>query len=245
MGSKAGFWYFDHTSCCAQLLIPCPDPPDNITLEEFIQSEKHGRAATSVSKNPFTCGLSGRTYSVQEMRQRVDYLSRALAKELGISANSGTEWDKVLGIFALNTVDNLTAVFAVHKLGGIVTPANAAYSQSEVEYQMKSAGAKALFTCLPLLDTALAAAKAVGIPEKHVYLLEMADSFTGGNKSSLTTVNQLIEAGSKLPETQSIRLEQGQGATRCAFLCYSSGTSGLPKGVMISVSGCLFSETIY
>lgn len=136
-------------------------------------------------------------------------------------ANSGAEWDKVFGIFALNTVDNMTAVFAVHQLGGVITPANAAYSQAEVEYQMKSAGAKALFTCLPLLETALAAAKTVGIPEHHVYVLEMAESFTGEKKSPLKTVGQLIEEGAKLPKIDVIKMANGQGAKQTAFLCYS------------------------
>lgn len=56
------------------------------------------------SKNPYTCGLSGRTYSIREMIQRVDHLARALSKELEWKPNEGSEWDKVLGIFALNTV---------------------------------------------------------------------------------------------------------------------------------------------
>lgn len=39
--------------------------------------------------------------------------------------------------------------YAIHYLNGIASPANAAYSVAEVEYQLKSAGAKALFVSLP------------------------------------------------------------------------------------------------
>ncbi len=38
------------------------------------------------------------------MVDRVDYLARALSNEFGWHPNEGTEWDKVIGIFALNTV---------------------------------------------------------------------------------------------------------------------------------------------
>jgi hypothetical protein len=38
------------------------------------------------------------------MVDRVEHLARALSKELGWQPNRGTEWDKVAGIFALNTV---------------------------------------------------------------------------------------------------------------------------------------------
>lgn len=39
-----------------------------------------------------------------QMVERVDHLARALSKEFGWQPNQGTEWDKVAGIFALNTV---------------------------------------------------------------------------------------------------------------------------------------------
>ena len=40
----------------------------------------------------------------------------------------------------------MTLAYATSRLNGITSPANAAYSASELEFQMKNAGAKALFT---------------------------------------------------------------------------------------------------
>lgn len=40
----------------------------------------------------------------------------------------------------------MTLAYAVHRLSGIASPANAAYSASELEFQLKNSGAKALFT---------------------------------------------------------------------------------------------------
>ena len=40
----------------------------------------------------------------------------------------------------------MTLAYSVHRLSGIASPANAAYSASELEFQLKSSGAKALFT---------------------------------------------------------------------------------------------------
>jgi ribosome assembly protein SQT1 len=70
-----------------------------------MQDESYGRAPYSDSKNPFTCGLSGRTFTGLEMKERVEALAKALAHELGWKPNVGTEWDKVIGIFSLNTVN--------------------------------------------------------------------------------------------------------------------------------------------
>lgn len=210
------------------------DPPDTIPISQFMLDDKYGRCPLKESRNPFTCGLSGKTYTALEMVDRVDYLARALSKEFGWQPNSGTEWDKVIGIFALNTVDSMTLAYAVHRLSGIASPANAAYSASELEFQLKSSGAKALFTCMPLLETSLQAAKAAGIPNNRVYILEMPKEFSGNKSIPFKTVGQLIEAGGKLPELEPLNWEKGQGARQTAYLCYSSGTSGLPKGVMIS-----------
>ena len=66
--------------------------------------EKYGRHPISRSQAPFTCGISGLEYSIVQVRDRVDKLARSLSKELGIAPNAGTEWDKVVGIYAVNTV---------------------------------------------------------------------------------------------------------------------------------------------
>jgi acyl-CoA synthetase (AMP-forming)/AMP-acid ligase II len=122
----------------------------------------------------------------------------------------------------------MTLAYAVFRLSGIVTPANAAYSAAELEFQLKSAGAKALFTCIPLLGPSLQAAKAAGIPNKHVYILELPKELTGGKKVPFKTVDDLITQGQNLKELEPLRFKKGQGKEQTAFLCYSSGTSGLP-----------------
>jgi ribosome assembly protein SQT1 len=80
------------------------DPPDSISLFDFVFDEHYGRHPLGYSKPPFTCGLSGKTYSALDVRERTDYLARGLAKELGFHPNEGTEWDKVIAVFSLNTV---------------------------------------------------------------------------------------------------------------------------------------------
>lgn len=114
---------------------------------------------------------------------------------------------------------------AVHRLNGIVTPASAAYSTPELEHQLRSSGANALFTCVPLLETALPAAKAAGIPEDRIFLLPVPGA---ESKQPFKTIDDLIAEGKDAPDLKPLDWIKGQGERQVAYLCYSSGTSGLP-----------------
>lgn len=118
----------------------------------------------------------------------------------------------------------------MHRLGGVLTPANASYSASELTHQLLDSKAKALVTCVPLLAISLEAAAKAGLPKSKIYLLDVPEQILGGVKppTEYKTVSELIEAGKSLPPVDELRWSAGEGARRTAFLCYSSGTSGLP-----------------
>lgn len=80
------------------------DPPDNIPISEFMLNEKYGRHPFAQSRQPFTCGITGVGYSALQVRDRVEHLAKALTKDLAWDPSSGSEWDKVVAVFSLNTV---------------------------------------------------------------------------------------------------------------------------------------------
>jgi hypothetical protein len=82
---------------------PLPYIPDDIPICDFI-FESDTRFPLQQSLDPFTCGISGRSYSAVEVVDRVDALARALANEFNWQPNQGSEWDKVVGVFSINTV---------------------------------------------------------------------------------------------------------------------------------------------
>lgn len=69
-----------------------------------MSNEKYGRYPIAKSRNPFTCGLTGKTFTVQESIERREHLARAIGKRMGWFPNEGTTWDKVICVFSFNTV---------------------------------------------------------------------------------------------------------------------------------------------
>jgi hypothetical protein len=86
------------------LYLHCADPPDSVAIPDFVYSEDYARKPFSRSRNPYTCGISGKTYSTDEVLKRQHLLARALVKRLGYNAAEGTEWDRVVALYSLNTV---------------------------------------------------------------------------------------------------------------------------------------------
>ncbi|KAF5664717.1 putative phenylacetyl ligase [Fusarium heterosporum] len=207
------------------------EPPDSMSVAEFMSSEQYGRYPISKSRHPYTCGLTGKTRTVEDVILREEYLARGIAQALGFDGGSGSEWDRVVVIFSYNTIDYVPLTHSIHRLNGIASLSSAALSAPELEHQLRASGAKAIFTCVPLLETSLKAADAVGMPRNNVFILPVPGS-TPTNE--FRTIEDLIELGKTRSATQSLNWTRGQGARQTAYLLYSSGTSGLPKPVMIS-----------
>lgn len=78
--------------------------PDTISLPEFMFDERYGRYSMSKSRPPFICGISGKAPSTFDVKQQIEQLAQGISKELDWLPNEGTEWDKVAGMFSVNTV---------------------------------------------------------------------------------------------------------------------------------------------
>lgn len=110
-----------------------------------------------------------------------------------------------------------------HWAGGIVSPANPGYTVRELTHHLKDSGAKALVTQKELLPVALEAARAAGIRNERIMLIDEGRDDSGRFKH-LSDILDETSSGERTP----VRPED------LAFLAYSSGTTGLPKGVMLT-----------
>jgi 4-coumarate--CoA ligase len=121
--------------------------------------------------------------------------------------------------------------------GGIFTGANPTYTPRELAYQATDSGAKFLITSEASIETASAAAKLAKLPESSVFLFD--DGFAtfecrGQSKGDFRHWTQLIASEEIGRNFQWENLSPEEAATTTVTLNYSSGTTGVPKGVEIT-----------
>lgn len=77
---------------------------------------------------------------------------------------------------------------------------------------------------------ALEAASKANLPKSKIYLIDVPQVMLGKSQppKEYKTISDILESGKSAPAVDAPNWGPGEGARRTAFLCYSSGTSGLP-----------------
>ncbi|WP_457099380.1 AMP-binding protein [Microbacterium sp. P5_E9] len=138
----------------------------------------------------------------------------------GALAARGVGLDTVVGLLCPNVPAFATVFHGILRAGATVTTINSMYTPGEIEKQLRDAGATWLITVSPLLPQAKAGAAAVGIADDHLFVLDGAEGHPN--------LRELLTEQSPAPDVSF------DPATHVAVLPYSSGTTGIPKGVMLS-----------
>lgn len=183
------------------------DPTGRFVHDVVLQScERHAGKTALVD---MSCG---RRLTFGEYGSLVESLARGL-----ISA--GLTPGEVVAIFLPNSWEFAITYHAATLAGGIPTLLNPAYRDREVRYQLENSGAAFLVTDAPLLENVNLA----GLPRLRRVYITRHQSTGCENFASLLR-----------PTTASLPKAIQDSQQTIAALPYSSGTTGLPKGVMLS-----------
>ncbi|OAK95611.1 acetyl-CoA synthetase-like protein [Phaeosphaeriaceae sp. SRC1lsM3a] len=156
--------------------------------------------------------------------------------------------DRVL-LFSGNTLFFPSVIMGVIMAEGIFTGANPTYVARELAYQLKDSGAKYLICAEGSLDTGIAAAKEAGLSADQVFIFDDGTATFDGKVVEKTTELGRLRHWTSLLDTPEAgaeyhwpNLTTPEELDRVIALNYSSGTTGVAKGVMIThknyVSNC-------
>src|SRR6059036_1609991 len=187
---------------------PYPDIaiPD-IVVHRFVLA----RAAALRDKPALIDAASGRTLTYGQLAGGADRVAA------GLTARGFVPGD-VLALFAPNCPEFALAFHGTLAAGGVVTTINSLSTVQDATYQLRDARARFLVTVPSFMDRAAPVAQQVGIEE--IFVL--------GNAPGATPFATLLETGASAPRAP------GDPARDLAVLPYSSGTTGFPKGVVLT-----------
>ena len=156
-------------------------------------------------------GVSGRTLSYTELKEQINHLASGLHQR-------GFKKGDVCAVFCPNMPEYATIFLGVASIGGINTTVNSLYSINDLVHQFNDSNAKFLITIPDFMDRALPAAKKCGIEE--IFVL--------GEAEGATPFSELLSNDGNPPEVVI------DPKNDLVALPYSSGTTGLSKGVMLT-----------
>jgi acyl-CoA synthetase (AMP-forming)/AMP-acid ligase II len=154
---------------------------------------------------------TGRTITYAQLRESVRAVAAGLAER---SFGKG----EVFAHYAPNLPEYAVAFHAVATVGGVNTTANPLLTADELARQLSDCSARLLVTVPERLEAAKVAAEQAAVEEIFVY----------GEADGATPFASLLQAGGEPPE---VAIDPAEDLVA---LPYSSGTTGLPKGVMLT-----------
>lgn len=160
---------------------------------------------------------SGTQTTYRDLLVRVDAFAGALA-DRGIGVGD------VVGLLSPNSSAFAVAFHGILRAGATATTVNALFTAKDIAKQLTDAHAKMLVTVSPLRAQALEGAAHAGLSPAEVIVLDGAGEAVDGHPN----LDDLFASGADAPEFTV------DPATHLAALPYSSGTTGNPKGVMLT-----------
>ena len=174
--------------------------------------------------------IGGASYSYREVREGV-LRTAAMFRDMGV--NHG---DRVC-LFMPNAIEYLYCWFGLSELGAISVPINTAYRRDETAYILNNAEAVVLVTDPSLTDVAGAAADlAPNIRHRILRGEEPTSSPSpstgegrgGGERAGWTSFREAFASAEPLADRPEVSPDD------VSMLVYTSGTTGNPKGVMVT-----------
>ena len=167
-----------------------------------------------------------------------DYRFHAKRVAIGLGAAGIQPGDRVL-VFSSNNLFYPSVFLGILMGGGVFTGANPLFVARELAHQLRDSGAKLVLAAEQSLSVALEAAEMVGLPKRNVFVFDDQGFDGDAERARKLEYQDGVQHWSWLigPRASGEKFrwkEPEDAANTTCCLNYSSGTTGVPKGVDIS-----------
>lgn len=182
-----------------------------LPLPELIFQSPH----FSAERRAIVDANTNTSFTLGQIKTKIEQVATGLAKK-------GLEKGQVVCIYAPNSVDFIIAWQAIALLRGIVSTVNPIYTSSEISHQLNIVKPKFVFTTSTLVKNVQQSVKEIALPLEEIFI------FGSETLEGTTLFSSLTENDGNYPR-RSVDIKKD-----IVCIPFSSGTTGLSKGVALS-----------
>lgn len=177
-------------------------------------------------------------YNWSQFNERCRLVAKGLLK-MGVKKGDN------LSIWAYNVPEWVTLQFATAKIGAVLVTINTSYKSAELEYILNQSDSTTLFMVKSFKDTdyvatvnevvpGLASAAPGSLQAPNLPFLKQVVFIGEGTPAGMLNFEEIVKLGAGVSDAELAAVEATLDRHEVINMQYTSGTTGFPKGVMLS-----------
>lgn len=166
------------------------------------------------------------------LSEKINHLARTMQ-------NCGVVKGDRVGIYFLNHPDFVVSFFAILKVGAVVVPINPLLKYDEIQHILSDSGSKYLVAHEKLLESFTNFSAIQNSLTKTFVLAYGSDYSDKTNSSGEEKLLKVVSSTLGRDEALALPLKNQANASNLAALVYTSGTTGNPKGAILTHSNLI------